>query len=282
MKGDNKMSILSGIRKQKKYITDANGDYTLVSEWTNTDTVDLATDIVNNEHTLAEATEWDDTYDDVSTQPTGMSELVSKMTTTFNNTKYLQNQNEAVQEILGNLVDIAHPVGSLYWSNDSTDPSEIFPNTQWSRIKDRFIYAMGDSGTAGNQGGKRSDTKQVTGTIASTTLRVDQIPSHNHKINQFSVNTSETGAHTHSYNYPNWYGSGTGSESSENGAGWQGYYGAFNTGSNGNHKHSVTIPEKTTTNAGSSQGHTHNFTGGNVTIDTIPPYEQYYCWIRTA
>lgn len=278
------MSILSGIRKQKKYITDANGDHTLVSEWTNTDTVDLATDIVNNERTLAEATEWDDTYDDVSTQPTGMSELVSKMTTTFNNTKYLQNQNESTKTILSELIDIAHPIGSLYWSLDPTDPGTLpgWEGTTWERIKNSFIYAMGDGDTVEGTGGKRSDTKQVTGTVASTTLDVSQIPSHNHKINQFSVNTSETGAHTHSYDYPNWYGSGTGSESSENGAGWKGCYGAFNTGSNGNHKHSVTIPEKTTTPVGGSKGHTHTFTGGNVTIDTMPPYINYYCWKRTA
>lgn len=29
------------------------------------------------------------------------------------------------------LIDIAHPVGSYYWSSDSKDPSELFPGTSW-------------------------------------------------------------------------------------------------------------------------------------------------------
>lgn len=39
MKGDDKMSILSGFRKQKRYATDEKGHHQLISTWTHTDTV---------------------------------------------------------------------------------------------------------------------------------------------------------------------------------------------------------------------------------------------------
>ncbi len=46
----------------------------------------------------------------------------------------------------------AYPVGSYYWSSESTDPSRLFGGT-WERVKDKFVYALGDSGSAGDTGG---------------------------------------------------------------------------------------------------------------------------------
>lgn len=51
----------------------------------------------------------------------------------------------------------AHPVGSYYWSSDDTDPSELFGGT-WTQIKDRFVYALGDTGDAGDTGGSETVT----------------------------------------------------------------------------------------------------------------------------
>lgn len=74
------------------------------------------------------------------------------------------------EEVIKAIVLAAHPVGSLYWSEDSTDPSEIFGGT-WERIKDVFILAAGDTYAAGTTGGE-----------ATHTLTVDEIPSHSHSI----------------------------------------------------------------------------------------------------
>lgn len=49
----------------------------------------------------------------------------------------------------------AHPIGSYYWSEESTDPSRLFGGT-WERVKDVFLYALGDSGSAGDTGGEAS------------------------------------------------------------------------------------------------------------------------------
>ena len=61
-----------------------------------------------------------------------------------------------------------YPVGSIYISINSTDPSSLFGGT-WERIKDTFLLAAGDQYTVGNTGG------------ASThTLTNAELPSHSH------------------------------------------------------------------------------------------------------
>lgn len=47
----------------------------------------------------------------------------------------------------------AYPIGSIYMSFNSTEPSILFGGTQ-ERIKDRFVLAAGDSYTAGATGGE--------------------------------------------------------------------------------------------------------------------------------
>lgn len=66
------------------------------------------------------------------------------------------------------LLDICHPVGSLYWSTVSTSPATLFGGT-WEQVKDKFILAAGDTYTAGNTGGE-----------ATHTLTVEEMPSHTH------------------------------------------------------------------------------------------------------
>lgn len=50
---------------------------------------------------------------------------------------------------------MAHPVGSYYWSSDSTSPAVLFGGT-WERIKDKFVLAAGDTYAAGATGGEAS------------------------------------------------------------------------------------------------------------------------------
>lgn len=64
----------------------------------------------------------------------------------------------------------AHPVGSLYWSSDSTDPGQLFGGT-WTAIKDCFVWAKGDS-----------DTVNTTGGAKTVTLTESNLPSHRHSF----------------------------------------------------------------------------------------------------
>jgi len=69
-KGENLMSINSGIKKQKKYIADENGNHTLTSLWTSTDTVE---DSVGNTLTELLAQIGDPTVTVVASEESGIA-----------------------------------------------------------------------------------------------------------------------------------------------------------------------------------------------------------------
>ena len=68
------------------------------------------------------------------------------------------------------LINLIYPVGSIYMSVNSVDPSTLFGGT-WEKIKDVFLLASGDDYSIGATGGEAS----VTLTAAQSGL-----PSHNH------------------------------------------------------------------------------------------------------
>ena len=79
--------------------------------------------------------------------------------------------NDTSLEIRGKtIVDIIYPVGSIYLSVNSTDPSTIFGGT-WEQIKDQFLLSAGDTYTAGATGGE-----------ATHTLTINEMPSHSHNV----------------------------------------------------------------------------------------------------
>ena len=155
---------------------------------------------------------------------------------------------KAVQTI----IDFVYPVGSLYWSKKSTDPGTLFGGT-WTRVKDKFILAAGDSYAQGATGGE-----------ATVTLTTNQIPSHTH-----SASSNSTGAHAHDLSVK--YGT-QGSSS------WNAFGKSYNNYQWVDDKNSYTI---STTGA-----HSHtisvNNTGGGAAHNNMPPYVAYYCWERTA
>lgn len=74
------------------------------------------------------------------------------------------------------ILDLAHPVGSFYWSAQSTNPNTLFGGT-WEQIKDTFILAAGDNYSVGDTGGE-----------ATHTLTVDEMPTHNHGLDAHAFN----------------------------------------------------------------------------------------------
>lgn len=67
--------------------------------------------------------------------------------------------------------DLIYPVGSIYMSVNSTNPSTLFGGT-WEQIKDKFLLSCGDTYSNGSTGGE-----------AEHTLTIDEMPSHNHTSN---------------------------------------------------------------------------------------------------
>ena len=123
------------------------------------------------------------------------------------------------------------------------------PNTNWCicdgvttnglvvpDLRNRFIVGSGSDYITGNTGGASSQSVTVSGSVGSTTLSTSQMPSHTHSI---------TGTYR-----KDGYGGG----SPWNGGAWSGTSSA-STGS-----------------AGSSWGHSHDFSGTSTTVTTLPPY----------
>lgn len=79
--------------------------------------------------------------------------------------------------------ELIYPVGAIFISAAATDPKTLFGGT-WTRIKDRFLLAAGDTFAAGKTGGE-----------SEVTLTVDEIPDHTHSY-QYTGQSTVIGTDT--------------------------------------------------------------------------------------
>lgn len=61
------------------------------------------------------------------------------------------------QRSLNEILDNIYPIGSIYLSTNSTNPSNYFGGV-WEQIKDRFLLACGDTYKIGSTGGSTTHT----------------------------------------------------------------------------------------------------------------------------
>lgn len=118
----------------------------------------------------------------------------NKSTSTSNaySCDYINNDLKAL------ILDMAHPIGSYYWSSDSTNPHDLFGGT-WVQIKDKFIIAVGDSHTVGQSYGSNTKNISHTHSIGHThgvpgVAHTHTSAAHTHTING---HTHTSAAHTH-------------------------------------------------------------------------------------
>ena len=154
--------------------------------------------------------------------------------------------------------DIMYPIGSYYWSENNIDPSDLFGGT-WERIKDRFLYALGDTGTINETGGSSTHSHTQSATTGGTALTVAQMPSHDHMsyITGWSGwgNLTVTG---YVHKFENVANQSSGTTSLAN-----------------------TSTARMTLAAGNGQAHNHTLSATNSS-NSLPPYIKAYCWKRIA
>ena len=156
-----------------------------------------------------------------------------------------------------------YPVGSIYMSVNSTNPSTYFGGTWVAWGSGRVPVGINTSDT-------NFASAEQTGGAKTVTLTTSQIPSHTHTFTGSSATTSSNGAHTHTLNLNKtaWSGS-SGSrvvvDSTD-------YTALTNnkTSSNGAHTHTLT-----------AKGSNAN-TGGGGSHTNLQPYIVCYMWKRTA
>ena len=208
--------------------------------------------------------------------------------------KLVDEKLKYLYEQLQDTASKLYPVGSVYISFNSADPSTLFGGT-WTRVKDTFLLASGNTYAANTTGGS-----------ATKTISVNNMPAHNHIVNangnhSHTATTSTAGNHSHTrgsmnitgYTGSAWddtagdpngafYRGGNGHESADGIWGYNAIYfdasrsWTGSTSTAGNHTHTLT----TTTNG--NHTHTTNNTGGGLPLNIMPPYQTVYMWRRTA
>lgn len=225
-------------------------------------------------------------------------------------------------DIKKDIVDLIYPVGSIYISMNSTDPSTLFGGTWEAFGQGRVLIGAG----TGNDGSTSlSFTAGGTGGEYKHALSVSEMPSHTHTQNAHthSVGAHSHGlnSHTHSYTkatgvaghtlttaeMPSHYHTfGTADRQNNIVTGWADYGLTMRTGSSyditketssagggGSHNHDLNTSSANTGAASGSTANSSAFnsgsttatnqnTGGGSSHNNIMPYISVYFWKRTA
>lgn len=165
-----------------------------------------------------------------------------------------------------------YPVGSIYMSVNSTDPSALFGGV-WERIEDRFLLSAGSTYAAGATGGE-----------ATVILTASQsgVPKHTHTFTQPSVTGGALsggitgGGHKHTLGRATRNNSGTTTT-----YGYRTESGLSLNDSTETQTHTHNLPSHSHTVSGGAVG---NNTAADATSahNNMPPYLAVYCWKRIA
>lgn len=237
------------------------------SNWTETDTSSLA--YIKNKPNLATVAT-SGSYNDLSDKPS----IPSKTSQLTNDSGFIM-QSE--------LLDFCYPVGSVYWtSNANFNPNTSFGGT-WTRIKDKFVYAMGDN-----------DTLNATGGAKTVTLDYKNLPDHHHVFEGTQNQSISVSGANHAHRLLAYNGGKSGISNiysysipaSNNGSSgayaWNPTYGSQRSNyieNSGNLSMSGSF-----TPSGKATGvrDTSDATFTQTAVDKMPPYICKYCWERTA
>lgn len=160
---------------------------------------------------------------------------------------------------IANLLDRTYPVGSIYMSVNSTEPSTLFGGT-WERLNGRFLIGAGTN-TEANSNGEYGDIGRGDPTFAGGEtggqyyhqLTIDEMPEHHHDTNDYTLVVNKNAVQIKT-----------------------------NMGAKTviNEEYTNIIPNiKATKN---EDGNATVDTGGDGKHNNMPPYLAVYMWKRTA
>lgn len=174
------------------------------------------------------------------------------------------------------IIDLIHPIGSIYISINNTSPATLFPGTYWRRISGRYLIAAGapnandDNSIGSITGGWNAIVGTKAGGDAHShatqnhTLTISEIPQHYHGMLDW-WNTSYSGSGTRAAVAVN--GDGSGSADVRNNRSRSD--GVIQSASN------------MTVRTGTAIGQPHNH-GATETGWNLPPYFAVNMWLRVA
>lgn len=166
------------------------------------------------------------------------------------------------QRTIKEVIDIVHPVGSIWETTTTDDPNVLWAGTTWVKMDaGRVLISAGtytENGTTytynlGDKGGE-----------AKHTITVDELAAHGHAVSTASINGSAN------------------SIFAQNGHSTSGAFGASSEGSAGLYGGSQWDKKAFTLSINASHSHTITDTGGNSAHENRQPYTVVNRWRRTA
>lgn len=197
----------------------------------------------------------------------GKGVAIGKVSETDNTFEVAENWDVKVygmllKEYIQQFAKTMYPVGSIYMSVSSTNPSTYFGGT-W------VAWGRGRVPVGINTSDSNFNTVEKTGGASTVTLTASQMPSHTHTFTGSSTTTNSAGGHTHNIGRDTDGGSGS-SRYTVHKAGASGAQGTSPTSSAGAHTHTLTPKGK------------NGNTGGGGSHNNLQPYIVCYMWKRTA
>ena len=191
--------------------------------------------------------------DDTNTELNGVSEGLTSLT-----------------QALNTIWDKIYPIGSIYINASNVNPTTLFGGT-WQKIEDRFLLAASNTYASGTTGGAASISVTPVGTVEGHALTVPELPKHIHLYAPYYPR--DEGVYASFYNVA----SGNDVQIPKMGKNQADYtdYTIDNMFYNGTQN-----PSKT--EYAENAPHSHDFTGTETTVDTLPPYLAVNVWKRTA
>ena len=162
------------------------------------------------------------------------------------------------------LIDVIYPVGSIYMSVNSVNPSTLFGGT-WEQIKDTFLLSSGDTYSNGATGGS-----------ATVSLSASQMPRHNHSTNAHSHSTNDSGEYFVTSTQSTANNTRVAYSSSGNRM-----VDGFNTTNSIFHHRANTNSQAPSTKYTGGTGSTESASNGSA-HENMPPYLVVNIWKRTA
>lgn len=179
----------------------------------------------------------------------------------------LFEKQNSLHSMVKALVEVIYPVGAIYMSVNSTNPSSFFGGT-W------VAWGAGKVPVGINTADDDFKTVEKTGGEKTHVLTTAQMPAHTHKFTGSSVNTGiQSNRHIHSVYYYSAADTQTQNKNAYNMTIWTNKYNIAADNmvtEEQNHTHSVTAAG---TNANTGSGAAHN---------NLQPYITCYMWKRIA
>ena len=165
-----------------------------------------------------------------------------------------------VKDTFNDILNLVYPVGSIYMSVNSVNPSTLFGGT-WEQLKDKFLLASGDTYSNGSTGGS-----------ATVSLTQSQMPRHTHIQNSHNHTQNP-----HSHEFPHYYSGGTETLYSSS---WSSQKATSQAGAVRNT--TATNKEATATNKYSGGTGSSESASDGSAHENMPPYLVVNVWKRTA